>query len=47
MSEIKPDSEINWVSVISLKFESDHAILYLRANDTRKTRSAFDTMTED
>ena len=47
MSEIKLDSEINWVSVISLKFESDHAILYLRANDTRKARLAFDTMTED
>ena len=47
MSEIKLDSEINWVPVISLKFESDHAILYLRANDTRKTRPAFDTMTED
>ena len=47
MSEIKPDSEINWVSVISPKFESDHAILYLRANDTRETRPAFDNMTED
>ena len=47
MSEIKPDSEINWVSVISPKFESDHAILYLRSNNTRKTRPAFDTMTED
>ena len=47
MLEIKPDSEINWVSVISPKFESDHAILYLRANDTRETRPAFDTMTED
>ena len=47
MSEIKPDSEINRVSVISPKFESDHAILYLRSKDTRKTRPAFDTMTED
>ena len=47
MSEIKPDSEINWVSVISPKFESDHAILYLRSNDTRNTRPAFDTMVED
>ena len=47
MSEIKPDSEINWVSVISPKFENDHAILYLRSNNTRKTRPAFDTMTED
>ena len=47
MSEIKLVSEINWVSVISPKFESDHAILYLRSNDTRNTRPAFDTMTED
>ena len=47
MSEVKLDSEINWVSLISLKLESDHAILYLRANDTRNTRPAFDTTTED